>query len=157
MVYFIYGINEFVKHFISHSLDHRSIRGLVHKLEESEIMDAKKYYYLGLQSEVYPFQDMDVENRIIVRSYYSHYEMKVIFNEVFKKILGVISEQEVTRLFRALILAKTDQEVEETGIKRIAFNVCIEKLPSPSKTNLHFLDRFDMLNLDQVNLIPNLN
>ena len=108
---------------------------------------------VGLQSQVYPFQDMDVENRIVVRSYYSHYEMKVIFEEVFKKILGVISEQEVIRLFNALAHAQTDEEINETGVKRIAFNVCIEKLSCPIKTNLHFLDRFDMLNLDQVNLL----
>ena len=107
---------------------------------------------IGLQSQVYPFQDMDVENRIVVRSYYSHYEMKVIFEEVFKKILGVISEQEVIRLFNVLAHAQTDEDINETGVKRIAFNVCIEKLSSPFKTNLHFLDRFDMLNLDQVNL-----
>ena len=54
---------------------------------------------------------MDVENRIVVRSYYSHYEMKVIFEEMFKKILGVISEQEVIRLFNALAQAQTEEEI----------------------------------------------
>ena len=37
----------FVNHFMSHGLDHRSIRGLVHKLEESGLMDSKTFYHLG--------------------------------------------------------------------------------------------------------------
>ena len=48
----------FVNQFLSlGGLDHKSIRGLVHKLEESsEIMHAASFYEIGIQSKVYPFQ-----------------------------------------------------------------------------------------------------
>ena len=85
----------FVNQFLSlGGLDHKSIRGLVHKLEESsEIMHATSFYEIGLQSKIYPFQDMDVDDTIVVQNYYSHFEVKVILKDVFKKIVNAISEQ----------------------------------------------------------------
>ena len=84
----------FVNQFLSlGGLDHKSIRGLVHKLEESsEIMHATSFYEIGLQSKIYPFQDMDVDDTIVMQNYYSHFEMKVILKNVFKKIVLAISD-----------------------------------------------------------------
>ena len=84
----------FVNQFLSlGGLDHKSIRGLVHKLEESsEIMHATSFYEIGLQSKIYPFQDMDVDDTIVIQNYYSHFEMKVILKNVFKKIVLAISD-----------------------------------------------------------------
>ena len=60
--------------------------------------------------------------------------------------------QEVTRLFKALKHAVTDQAIKEAGIERISYKIRIENnLPCPDRTSLHFLDHFELLDMKQVN------
>ena len=57
----------------------------------------------------------------------------------------------MTQLFKALKHAVTDQAIKEAGIERISYKIRIENnLPCPDRTSLHFLDRFEILDMKQV-------
>ena len=54
-------------------------------------------------------------------------------------------------MFKALKHAVTDQAIKEAGIERISYKIRIENnLPCPERTSLHFLDRFENLDMKQV-------
>ena len=54
-------------------------------------------------------------------------------------------------MFKALKHAVTDQAIKEAGIERISYKIRIENnLPCPERSSLHFLDRFENLDMKQV-------
>ena len=52
--------------------------------------------------------------------------------------------------FKALKHAASEEAIKEAGIERISYKIQIEKIPITETTNLHFLDRFEHLDLKQV-------
>lgn len=133
----------FVNDFVSLGLSEGTIRGLVHKLEEIDSQLTKTYYDLGTKYQIYPFQDMEDTNAIKLRTHYSFFETKVIFNEVFNDIVKAISAERLTLYHQALEIPG----FEESELPK--YRIRLEKLSNPAKTQLTFLDRLDLSTLQQ--------
>ena len=133
----------FVNDFVSFGLSEGTIRGLVHKLEEIDSQLTKTYYDLGTKYQIYPFQDMEDTNTIKLRTHYSFFETKVIFNEVFNDIVKAVSAERLTLYHQALKIPG----FEESELPK--YRIRLEKLSNPAKTNLTFLDRLDLSTLQQ--------
>ena len=134
----------FVNEFIYYGLNECTLRGLVHKLEETGMYQVKDIYDIGTKYQIYPYQDMESGSTIILRTHYSFFEMRVILNEVLKEIVKVISIDEIARLYEDFVDSGTT-----TGLDQIRYRIRLEKLSNPGKTHLPFLDRLDLATLKQ--------